>query len=376
MSKAGILSAALAPLYLALGAVACLTPFAWLAPVPALACTDFLVKSKDGAKIVGRSMEWGLDLRSSIWQHARGESRSSASPDGKPGLSWKSKYGYIGIDGYDMPIAIDGMNEKGLSMGLLWMPGSVYQKVESPQSALSLVDLGHWVLGNFSSVEEVKEALAKVQVWAPSLADWGGQPTAHLAIHDAKGASIVVEFTAGQQKVFDNPDGVLTNAPTFDWHCTNLRNYIKLSAAKPEPLTVGSSVLAAPGQGGGFLGIPGDWTPPSRFVRTSAMLAFAKAANNATEGVNLAEHLLNAVDIPLGDVRENDNAFNHSDYTQWIVIKDLTNSVLYYRSYDNLTLRAIDMKKIDFSQGLAPKKITAIAGGASFVETIPENKGK
>lgn len=338
--------------------------------LPVRACTDFLLKTTDGTSIVGRSMEWGADLQSHVWLHGRGESRSSTTPDGKTGATWKSKYGYLGVDADNLPLAVDGMNESGLSMGMLWLPGTVYQDVSStkPAAVLSLLDLGHWILGNFKTVDEVKSAIADMRIWSPKLADWGGTPTAHLALHDGQGNSAVIEFIDGQQKIYDNPGRVLTNAPTFDWHTTNICNYIRLSAANAQPATLRGTVLAPPGQGGGFLGIPGDWTPPSRFVRATAMLAFAKAAKDSPAGVNLGLHVLNAVDIPLGDVREATGELNHSDYTQWIVVKDLTNRVFYFRSYDNLTLRAIDLKKLNFAEGTKSRMLTPIAGGSPSVD--------
>jgi len=294
---------------------------------------------------------------------------------GKTGLKWKSKYGYLGLDADNMPLAVDGINETGFSLGLLWLPGTVYQDVPgaTPEVAMSVVDIGHWILGNFKTVAEVKAAIGNVRVWAPKLADWGGTPTAHLALHDAQGNSVVIEFVDGQQKIYDNPGRVLTNAPTFDWQTTNLRNYIHVSAANAQPAAIRGSVLAPPGQGGGFLGIPGDWTPPSRFVRTTAMLAFAKAVKDAPAGVNLAQHVLNAVDIPLGDVREATGELDHSDYTQWIVVKDLTNRVLYFRSYDNLTLRAIDLKKLNFTEGTKSRRLTPIAGGNPVIDVTGQN---
>src|SRR4030095_6545739 len=222
--------------------------------MPASACTDFLIATKDGASIVGRSMEWGLDLDSHICLYPRGESRSSQTAGGNTGVTWKSKYGYLGLDAHGMPLALDGMNEKGLSMGLLWLPGTIYQDVpvESPQMALSAIDLWHWILGNFTTVDEVKSAIGKVRVWSPKLADWGGTPTAHVSLHDAQGNSAVIEFIDGQQKIYANPGGVLTNAPAFDWHTTNLRNYVRLSAANSQPVQISGTVLAPPGQGGGF----------------------------------------------------------------------------------------------------------------------------
>lgn len=337
---------------------------------PANSCTDFLVKTSDGTRIVGRSMEWGADLRSHVWKYPRGESRSSQTAEGGKALSWQSKYGYLAVDANNMPLAIDGMNEKGLSVGMLWMPGTVYQDVANvnPSQTVSLLDLDHWLLASFTTVAEVKEAIAKVTIWAPQMAEWGGIPTAHLAIHDATGASAVIEFVDGQQKIYDNPASVLTNAPTFDWHKTNLNNYVNISASNAEPIQVRNTVLAPPGQGGGFLGIPGDWTPPSRFVRTCAMLGFAKPTANAKDGINLTLHILNAVDIPLGDVRQADNQLNHSDYTQWVLVKDLTNRILHFRSYDNLTVRAIDMKNLNFNAGTKAERLTAIAGGKALVE--------
>jgi choloylglycine hydrolase len=320
-------------------------------------------------------MEWGADLHSQIWLYPRGQSRSSQSPLGKIGATWVSQYGYLGVDCNNMPWVVDGLNEKGLSVGLLWLPGSIYQAVPTsePSTAISVVDLGHYLLGNCKTVEEVKAKISNLKVWAPSLKDWGGIPTAHLALHDAQGNSAVVEFTDGQQKYFENRCHVLTNAPTFDWQETNLRNYIHLSPTSSKPVAIGGSVLSAPGQGAGFLGLPGDWTPPSRFVRTTAMLAFAKQTNNAKEGVNLALHVLNAVDIPLGDIRSRFDSFEHSDYTQWIVVKDLTNSVLYFRSYDNLNLHYIDLKKLHFEEGNKPQKIAPISGGLEASEIVTKH---
>lgn len=337
-----------------------------VAMTPVAACTDFVVSSTDGSMVEGRTMEWAEDLKSQIVLHPRGENRTSNAPDGKSGISWKSKYGFLGVNGYGLDITLDGMNEKGLSMSALWLPGSEYQNVVSGQEnkALCVLDIGTWVLGNFATVTEAESAITKVIVWAESREELGGaKPTLHIALHDPQGQNAVIEFVDGQQKIYENPNGVLTNAPTFDWHITNLRNYIQVSAQTPAQREFKGTVLSPPGNGGGFLGIPGDWTPPSRFVRATAMLAFACPADDAPAAVNLAQHVLNAVDIPLGDVRV-DNA--HHDYTQWAVIKDMASNVFYYRSYDDLTLRAIDLKRLDFGGGKA-----AGAGGGSSLKSIP-----
>lgn len=85
-----------------------------------------------------------------------------------------------------------------------------------------------------------------------------------------KGNSLVIEHVEGELKVYDNLIGVMTNSPTFDWHLTNLRNYVSLSPNNPRPVTVEGVKGTGFGQGGGMLGLPGDYSPPSRFVRTVA----------------------------------------------------------------------------------------------------------
>jgi len=113
--------------------------------------------------------------------------------------------------------------------------------------------------------------------------------------------------------------------------------------------------------------MPGDWTSPSRLVRAWAMVRYAKPAENVAPGVNLAAYRLNAVDIPWGAVRPEDNTLKDSDYTQWIAIKDLKNLFFYFRTYENLRLRAIDLKKLDMQPG-APKQAVPMQGGSEVVD--------
>lgn len=342
--------------------------------LPAWACTDFVVKATDGTVVAARSMEWGADLGSRLAAHAHGEQRVSRTPKGKPGLQWISKYGFVGTDVSGLDAIVDGMNEKGLSFGELWLPNYTQypQASTSTDSAIiDVTDLGAWILGNFASVVEAKEALKNVIVSGTPVPSFGGLPTVHVALHDAHGNNLVVEWVDGKQLIYDNPNGVLTNAPPFPWQTINLKNYIQVRAKNPQPIQVQGTILGPPGQGGGFLGIPGDWTPPSRFVRTTAMLQFAEAATNTESGIILAQHILNAVDIPRGDVRETIDEREFTDYTQWVLIKDLTNKAIYFRSYGNLTLRKLDLKNVDFNQQQRIERIP-ISGGKSYQEvTLP-----
>jgi choloylglycine hydrolase len=94
-----------------------------------------------------------------------------------------------------------------------------------------------------------------------------------MTLHDATGPSIVVEYVDGILHIHDNPTAVMTNAPTFDWHLTNLDNYLALSTSDPEPRKIGATELSPPSTGSGMLGIPGDMSSPFRFCTRLHLLA-------------------------------------------------------------------------------------------------------
>ncbi|MDB6080802.1 MAG: hypothetical protein JWO53_74 [Chlamydiia bacterium] len=325
-------------------------------------CTDFLLKADDGTPIASRSMEFGIPLDSTIAVHPRGEQRSSDAPNSQKGLQWTSQYGFVAATAFHLDIAVDGMNEKGLSFGFLWLPGSEYESVTPHNSsqALAVEDLGSWILGNFATVQEVKLALGNVIVWGKSLQQIKMAPPVHVAIHDAQGNSLVVEFIGGVKKLYDNKVGVLTNAPQFEWHVENLRNYLNLKAVSESAIDFNGTVLSPAGQGSGLLGIPGDWMPSSRFVRMTVFKEFTKKPQDAKTGVNVAFHLLNTVDIPFGanGTEEKGNAV--FDYTQWAVVKDLKNKRFYWRTYENLNIQSIDLDTQNLEAGAKVKTISVL----------------
>jgi len=335
-----------------------------LAYAHAWACTDFQVESEDNGIVIGRSMEFALEIGSDIVTFPRGEENVSMTPEGDKGVSWKSKYGLLGINALGLKRAvIDGLNEVGLAVEFLWFPGSDYGKAKG-KNFVAITDLGLWLLGNFATVDEVKSAIADrtlVGVYIPQLRQ---VPGFHVAVHDAQGKNLVIEFINGEKKIYDNPIGVMTNRPTFDWHLTNLRNYLNLTPIDKESQMVAGVDVEASGSGNGWLGLPGDWMPPSRFVRTVKLLHAAKPPTNSAEAVNFTEHILNAVDIPYGVI--NAQPTGH-DYTQWCVIKDLTNRVLYYRSYRDLVLKRIDMKQLNLNPAAAMKAIRIEDGNRNVI---------
>jgi choloylglycine hydrolase len=252
--------------------------------------------------------------------------------------------------------------------------GAKYQPAE-PGKFVTISDFGSWMMGNFATVEEVKEALAKINVAGNSLKEAGGELYMHIALHDAFGKNLVVEFIDGKIKVYDNPLGVMTNRPDFQWQINNLRNYINLDAHDRKDRMLNGLKLEPTGVGSGLLGLPGDWTPPSRFVRVAYSLDAALPAKNAPEAVNLAEHLLNIVDIPKGVIEENPVPFVHMQgYAQWVVIKDLTNRILYYKTYENTAWKMIDLKKFSLQPISVQKSIAIDDKQQKFIDVTSELK--
>ena len=184
----------------------------------------------------------------------------------------------------------------------------------------------------------------------------------HYTIYDKTGAGIIIEFTNKGRTVYENTVGVCTNSPPYDFHMINLRNYVELNNIAHKTLHLGGDVFKPLGQGSGLLGTPGDLTPPSRLVRAATLTHFADPVKTSDEAVNLAIHILNTVDIPHGVAGE--------DYTNWIVAKDLTHKALYYRTYNDLTVRVIYLDKVQ-PQGkkLKPSLSTPVMG---FKDTTDE----
>lgn len=352
-----------------------ITSFLALAANLSFACTDFQVKAKDNTVVIGRSMEFPANLHSNVVIVPRGEKFVSIDDKGVQGVAWTNKYGFLGIDAYNLKNAyVEGFNEKGLSFEALLFIGAKYQPAE-PGKFVTISDLGSWIMGNFATVEEVKEALPKVNVAGMNIKEAGGALYFHVALHDAAGKNLVVEFIDGEVKIYDNPLGVMTNRPGFDWQINNLRNYINLDANDKKDKELNGLKIEPTGVGSGMLGLPGDWTPPSRFVRLAYSLDAASPVENAVQAVNLAEHLLNIVDIPKGVVKENPALFVHMEgYAQWVVIKDLANRILYYKTYDNTSWKRIDLKKFNLSPGTRKKSIAIEDKRQKFTDVSGELK--
>lgn len=314
----------------------------------ATACTSIRVKTADGLVFYARTMEGGELFHSSVSVIPKGTEYQGTLPDGtQAGLAWTTKYGMVGMNTYGLPVISDGMNDAGLAAGNLMFPGySGYQTFDpvKASSTIAQYEVISWILSNFATVTEVKKAISTIRVSKGPEALVGNLEL-HYTVHDSKGDSIVIEYVGGELYIHDNPFGVMTNSPTFDWHLTNLRNYANLSASNSKSFTVEGLKESGFGQGTGMLGLPGDYTPPSRFVRMVALVQSALPVTGADEGLNLAMTIINNIDVPIGSVRDRSGKEVVYDQTQWAVVSDLARKRFYFRTYNNKDWRMVDVVK-------------------------------
>jgi choloylglycine hydrolase len=317
------------------------------API-AQACTGIQLVAKDGGVVAARTLEFGFDLKSNVMIVPAGTVFTGTLPDGGKGIRYKTKYGFVGANALGMKAIVDGVNDQGLYVGLFYFPGyASYPAATKDNAARAMAphEYANWLLGNFATVAEVKANFNKVAL-VPVVLDVLKQPApVHFVVHDRSGKTVVIEPINKTLKLYDDPLGVMTNSPTFDWHMTNLRNYVNLTATNVPPIGLGGIKLAQLGQGSGLRGLPGDFTPPSRFVRAVAFSQSALPSDTATQAVLQAFHILNNFDIPYGAVRDVQNGVVHAEYTTWTSVSDLKNLRWYFRTHEDQTIRMVDLRK-------------------------------
>lgn len=337
-------------------AATCLIAFSTFGLSQAQACTSLIVPTTEGSYVYGRTMEFGIPLNSEIMVTPRDYDFQGVGNDGKPGsgLSWKSKYAVTGMNALGQPIYVDGMNEKGMSGGLMNAPGTaVYQKPSATDSKNSIASYQMLVyaLSNFATVEEVKKGFSQIFVNSSALGAYKGIVQVRMQLHDAQGKSIVVEYLDGKLVIHDNPIGVTTNDPPFSWHLTNLGNYVNLTPVEHNAISIKGQKISPPSSGSGLAGIPGDMLSTSRFVR-AVIYSSSAPKGSAKQQVNTVWHIMDNFDIPPGSINlpaSNPYGGGAGGYemTEWTVIADPTNQVYYARTFENPSPQAYDLKKAD-----------------------------
>lgn len=260
---------------------------------------------------------------------------------------FNNQYGITGIavvEG-DYPLYFDGMNEKGLSAAGLNFPGNaVYNECEEGKTNLAPFELIPYILGNFKSAEEVKKEAEKINITDTHFSQDFKNTPMHWIVSDER-ESITLEPTKDGLIIYDNPVGVLTNNPPFDIQLFELNRYMGLSPKMPENTFSDKVRMNVYSRGMGAIGLPGDLSSPSRFVRA----VFAKYNMIYEEGEEVTRffHILRSVNQQKGCVITETGEY---EYTLYENCYDRENLKMYYKTYYGKEINSVDFRNEKFEQ--------------------------
>lgn len=241
-------------------------------------------------------------------------------------------------EGY--PLYAEGVNESGVYMAGLNFPGNAHYPPEGGAwEAMAPYELIPWLLGTCKTAAEAAEHMKRIPLLGvPFRPD---MPLAPLHWHIAdRHEAFVAEPVAEGVKVYPDPVGVLTNNPPFPFHRTNLTQYRGLSAAQLDNTLDPALELPTFGQGMGAIGLPGDWSPASRYIRTAFCKRNSVCENSEESSVSQFFHLLDTVAMPRGAVRTPEG---NCDITRYSCCINTATGTYYYKTYDNCAITAVDL---------------------------------
>lgn len=252
-------------------------------------------------------------------------------------------YALIGMGSVvdNLPLYAEAANEKGLCAAGLNFPGFA-QYAKAPLDGhfnVSAPELITWLLTHYASVAEARADLARLNLLGEPVRPGLPVPPLHWLLAD-RHESLVIESTADGLRVQSNPVGVLTNSPTFDWHLTNLRQYMGLRAEQPAPANWGDLALRPLGEGVGGVGLPGDASPPSRFVRAAFLRNSAAFGESEAEAISQFFHVLDAVAMVRGNVALPNGNLDLTTYASCIAVD---RGAYFYKTAGNSQLNVVNL---------------------------------
>lgn len=332
-------------LKLALAAFATIAAFA--TTESALSCSRAIYEGPNGTLITTRSNDWIGSQGTHLWMYPRGLKRDGA---GGPGtLTWTSKYGSVTAAGWDIA-TIDGMNERGLVANMLYLAESDYGKpaANDRRKPLSITVWGQYALDNFATVAEAVEALRKEPFYIVTVTSPDGHAgTAHLSLSDPSGDSAIFEYVKGKLVIHHGRQHtVMTNSPTFDQQLA-LNAYWR---------TIGGQTM-----------LPGTNRAADRFVRASYYMDTVRKTDDIQEALATALSVIRNVSVPVGISTPGQP---NIAATQWRTMADHKNRVYYFESAFSPYLLAVNLAKLDFSEGAPTRKLQLNERSALVIDGI------
>lgn len=337
-------------------------------------CTSLVYRDKDGGCYVGRTLELDFEYPYAVVYVPSGVVLSSKVEGHEP-LNFTVKHPFLAVVSPDrMPTAeqplqvedfmvVEGLNQAGVNFSLLAYPstGGPERPHEKTQQMLEAFDLGKWILSTCGSVEETKQRLQEQPVHLTKIAALNDTPYPfHLVVNDKSGGSVVLEFQDGELIVHDNPVGVMTNGPDFQWHLTNLRNWTHLTNVDYSTNTFGSLSVNQPDSGIATAALPGSNTSVGRFIRAVYYSKFAEPV--APEKALLTvSRIMNNFDRPRGitidpkgggegvslnSVMGNSSQTVPTEYTSWTSLSDMNQGKFMIRTYDAFGYSLFDLGEL------------------------------
>ena len=258
--------------------------------------------------------------------------------------SIKNHYAIIGMAyiANNYPLYYDAINEKGLGMaGLNFPENADYKEEKTDKDNIAPFEFIPWVLSQCSNIEEVKKLLQNINIAKINFSDELPASPLHWIISD-KQSSITVESVKDGTKIYDNPVGVLTNNPTFDIHMFNLNNYMNLSTEPPVNNFSQKLKLETYSRGMGAIGLPGDLSSASRFVKASFTKMNSISGDSESESISQFFHILGSVYQQRGCVHMGDDKYEITIYSSCC---NMDKGIYYYKTYENSQITGIDMNK-------------------------------
>ena len=245
----------------------------------------------------------------------------------------------------DFPLYFEATNEKGLSMaGLNFPENAVYYDFAEGKYNVTPFELVPWILAQCSCIDEAKALLGKINLVNVDFSEQLPLSPLHWMISDNK-FSLVVEPLKDGLKIYDDPFEVLTNNPPFEYHYTNVSNYMGLCIGHATSQFRESIPMKNYSLGMGAVGLPGDFSSTSRFIRALFVKENSVSEDNEASNVNQFFHILNAVAMPKGCVL----ATEDFEYTLYSSCCNADRGIYYYTTYNNLEITAVNMHDVDLS---------------------------
>lgn len=306
-----------------------------------IGCSSFTMETKDKKHFLSRTMDFMMEMAEQVVFVPK-QKTFAVSYEARQEIT--SKHAFIGMGSLDDgPITCDGVNDAGVTGAVLYFPGyASYQEHAAPGTwAVSPDKIISVILAQAASLAEVKD-LFKKQI---TIVDEGNPtlkvvPPLHYIFSDTSGASLIVEPQQDGIHLIEDSIGVMTNSPDYHWHETNLRNYLAVTPKQHDDVAFLGKTLKPFSQGSGTFGLPGDFTPTSRFVRTAFMKNNVEQPKDEIGAVTLAHHILESVSIPRGIVVTPDQTFDFTCYAAYICAESKT---YYYSTYGNQRIRCVQL---------------------------------